>query len=65
MKSFLIEDKEPLILCSQYHVYWWPADVSSYDIRKHGIILEYSTRNRKYKDYVYRGDVSARVLEKK
>ena len=36
---FLVEDKDPLILHSQYHCCWWPGNARSQGISNHGIDL--------------------------
>ena len=41
LKSFLVEDKDPFILPSQYHVCWWPGDIRSQGISSNGIDLSY------------------------
>ena len=44
LKSFLMEDKVPLLLYSQYHGSWWHCHVSSQGISRHGddlSIVEY------------------------
>ena len=44
-----MEDKDTLILSSQYHGCWWPGDASRQDINNHDIDLflqEYSSTKR-------------------
>ena len=39
LKSFSVEDKDLLILYTQYHGCWWPGDARSQAINNHGIDL--------------------------